>query len=172
MVPHHHCNFSGELISEESLSRPQVVGYVGQPEHLHDAEAIEAAVERIGLRFVCAGTRELRAYRRIDIGLAWTRPEPLRDRTRSNIKLTNFCAHGIPSAVCDYESYRDVDSALGGGACLISPSLDDLLENIAMLARDEGLRRAIHSRARAAKELYSLTHIADRYRKLIGEVAG
>jgi hypothetical protein len=172
VIPHHHCNRSGYLLPEERVARPKTVGYVGQPEHLHDREEIQAAVEKMGLRFLCADTHDLNAYKMIDIGVAWTRPEELRDKTRSNIKLTNFCAHGIPSVVCNYESYRDVDAALGGGACLIRQSPNDFIEGIRDLAGDEGLRRSVHDRASSARELYSLESVAREYRELIDEVEG
>ncbi|HVL38049.1 MAG TPA: hypothetical protein VM328_01540 [Fimbriimonadaceae bacterium] len=172
VIPHHHCNRWRFLLPEERLARPQVVGYVGQPEHLHDAEAIRAHVESLGLRFLTAGTRDLTAYKQIDIGVAWTRPEELRDRTRSNIKLSNFCAFGIPSVVCNYESYRDVDATLGGGACLIADSLADFLESLTRLCREDDLRRQVHLKAKRALELYAVETVADRYRQLLREVAG
>lgn len=169
VVPHHHCNGTNWLLSEERLAKPRVVGYVGQPEHLHDTEAIEAAVEKMGLNFVNAWTTHLEAYQSIDIGVAWTRRDTLRDATRSNIKMTNFAAHGIPSVACNYESYRDVNDAATGSACLIRSSLEDFLEGIAELARNEDLRRQIHAQGPTVQRLYSRSAIAEQYRGIIRE---
>lgn len=170
VIPHHHCNRWNFGLPEERLERPQIVGYVGEPGHLHDADAIEKAVSDLGLKFMMAGPQDLAAYKRIDIGVAWTRPEPLRDDTRSNIKLTNFCAFGIPSVVSNYESYRDVDATLGVEACLLAQSLDEMIEHIATLARDEDLRCRIHEKALPARELYSLEAIAEQYREMVKEI--
>jgi hypothetical protein len=170
VIPHHHCNRDAYILPEERLARPLNVCYLGQPEHLHDREEIEAAVSKMGLKFVCFDTWDLDAYKKIDIGIAWTRRDDLRDQTRSNIKLTNFVAHGIPSVVCDYESYRDVDEMLGK-AGLIRSSLGDFLDGIHELAQDEALRRSISQRAPAAQEQYSRSRIAEQYRNAFAEAA-
>jgi hypothetical protein len=162
VVPHHHCNLSGYTLPDERLARPRVVGYLGQEEHLHDREEIEAAVKKLGLEFRSFDTWDLRAYEKIDIGIAWTRRDELRDQTRSNIKLTNFAAHGIPSVVCNYESYRDVDARLGG-AGLIRNSLSEFLEGVAQLAKGDELRRSFHSKATDAQEAYDRHAIAQEY---------
>ena len=170
VVPHHHCNERGYRLSDERVARPATVGYLGQPEHLHDTDAIVAAVEKLGLRWISADTRDLRSYETIDIGVAWTRPDALRDETRSNIKVTNFAAHGIPSVVCDYASYRETDSALGGGAALIRSSLPEFLDGLALLARDEGLRRSVAATGFGAYERFSRQAIGDRYRAVVRDV--
>lgn len=149
---------------------PRIVGYVGEPGHLHDSDAIESAVSKMGLEFLSARSQDLGAYKKIDIGVAWTRPEALRDDTRSNIKLANFCAFGIPSVVAGYESYRDVDAALGGNACLFAGSVEEVIEQIGRLAGDEHLRRSIHEKAIPAQERYSLSVVAAKYRTMVEEI--
>jgi glycosyltransferase involved in cell wall biosynthesis len=170
VVPHHHCNCRGYRLPEERLAKPVTVGYLGQPEHLHDTDAIVEAVEKLGLRWVSADTRDLRAYETIDIGVAWTRPETQRDETRSNIKMTNFAAHGIPCVVCDYASYRETDAALGGGAALIRATLPEFLDGIAELARDEALRRTLADVGFRAFDRFSRRAIGERYRQIVDEI--
>jgi hypothetical protein len=170
VVPHHHCNASGYLLPQDRVERPRVVGYVGQPEHLHDFEEIETAVRKMGVEFLNAATTDLTAYQSIDIGIAWTRRDSLRDDTRSNIKLTNFAAHGIPSVVCPYDSYEEVDRRLGGGACLIRDSLSDFIAGIADLIEDRDLRRSVHHQAAPALQIYSRKEIGEQYRQIVAEV--
>ncbi|CAN5391844.1 hypothetical protein BH11ARM1_BH11ARM1_03440 [soil metagenome] len=166
VIPHHHCNKTGYRLPESRLEKPKVVGYLGQPEHLHDGDEIKAAVEKMGLEFRSFDTWDLDAYQNIDIGIAWTRRDELRDQTRSNIKLANFAAHGIPSVVCDYESYRAVDKELGGAA-LVRADLTDFIQGIHELATSPEKRRAIHAKADQADQTYSLTAIAQQYQSAI-----
>ncbi len=169
VVPHHHCNFSGYQLAEARVERPLTIGYVGQPEHLHDSESIEACVSKLGLKWLSADTRDLDGYKNIDIGVAWTRRDKLRDETRSNIKLANFAAHGIPSVVCAYESYRDVDARLGGGATIVCSTLGELLEGLAEIVENPDQRVAIAKKARPALEMYSIQAIGGQYRQIISE---
>lgn len=169
VIPHHHCNFSGYRLPEARLAKPQVVGYVGDPVHLHDTDVIKTAVEKMGLRFLNAPTSNLAAYQEMDIGIAWTRRDEQRDLTRSNIKMVNFASHGIPSVLCDYESYRTADATLGGGASLIERELKGFLIRLAELARNEELRRSIHKTTSIAEDLYSVSSIAKQYRVAIME---
>ncbi len=169
VIPHHHCNGDGYVLPEERLARPRNVGYLGQPEHLHDREEIEKAVHKMGLEFVAFDTWDLDAYKKIDIGIAWTRRDDLRDQTRSNIKLTNFAAHGIPSVVCDYESYRDVNREIGG-AGLIAGELPEFIDGISQLANSEEMRRGIHAKARDVQERYGRSAVAQRYSQVIRDV--
>jgi len=171
VIPHHHCNQTGWQLPEERIERPKVVGYIGEPVHLHDHDAIRDTVESLGMELRCFGASELDAYRQFDLGIAWTRRDPQRDDTRSNIKLTNFAAHGIPSVVCDYESYRDVDRALGG-VCLIRPSLNGFLEGVRILATDSELRRSLAAKGPLAAERYSRKAVADQYRGAIRDARG
>lgn len=168
VIPHHHCNRDGYILPEERLAKPRNVGYLGQPEHLHDREEIEAAVRKLGLEFVSFDTWDLDAYKKIDIGIAWTRRDELRDQTRSNIKLTNFAAHGIPSVVCDYESYRNVNATIGE-ACLIRGDLADFIASLAELASYEQVRRNLNSKAPQAKSYYSRPAIAKLYEHALAE---
>lgn len=170
VIPHHHCNWWGYIMPEERVEGPKRVGYVGEPGHLHDSEKIQAAVKSLGLDFVCADPYNLAAYKAFDIGVAWTRPEELRDKTRSNIKLTNFCAFGIPSVVCNYESYRDVDRTLGGGACLLAGSIEEFLEKLAELSRNTDLRRSIHCKAKEALSVYSRPAIGRMYMQMVKDI--
>lgn len=172
VIPHHHCNIWGDVLPSERLARPRVVGYVGEEANLHDAPAIRAAVEKMGLEFRTGSSYNLRAYRDFDIGLAWTRPDPWWDDVRSNVKLANFCAFGLPSVVPVYESYREMDTALGGGACLMGASLEEMLGNLERVMRDEELRRSLHARAMPAFEMYSRRAIGEIYRGVIGEMVG
>jgi len=170
VIPHRHCNFNRYWLPEDRLSKPKVVGYVGEPEHLHDSEQIKSAVEKLGLHFVSYPSRNLKAYEEFDIGVAWTRREALRDQTRSNVKMTNLVAHGIPSVVCDYESYRDVDRSLGGGSCLIRGELSEFIDGIAELVSNEELRRNCKRQSAAALDMYSRAAIAPQYWRLIEEM--
>ena len=162
VIPHHHCNHDGYVLPEERLALPRNVGYLGQPEHLHDREAIEAAVRKMGLEFVAFDTWDLNAYKKIDIGIAWTRRDELRDQTRSNIKLTNFAAHGIPSVVCDYESYRDVNRTVGEVG-VVAGDLGSFVECLSEVVKHESVRRSMQSKATAAKDAYSISRIAQQY---------
>jgi hypothetical protein len=170
VIPHHHCNQTGYRLPEERLERPAVVGYLGEPEHLHDSDPIQAAIEKMGMRFLNAPANDLHRYRDIDIGIAWTRREELRDQTRSNVKLANFVAHGIPCVVCDYESYRDVDRALGGDSCLIRGELNAFIDGIAEIVSNRDLRMRLSERAWAANRLYAREEIGRQYLAMIDEI--
>jgi hypothetical protein len=168
VIPHHHCNLDGYRLTPERLEKPRVVGYVGQPEHLHDAEEIRTSVSKMGLEFRSFDARDLDSYPQIDIGIAWTRRDALRDQTRSNIKLANFAAHGVPSVVCDYESYRAVNDSTGGVA-LIRSSLDEFIDGIRELAGDAETRRQSSARAEEADEIYSRGAIGEMYQRALSE---
>lgn len=168
VVPHHHCNFGGWTLPEERIEKPLVVGYLGQPEHLHDCEEIEKAVHQMGLRFESVPCRDLDGYRKFDIGVAWTRRDSQRDDTRSNIKLVNFAAHGIPSIVCNYESYREADRRLGG-VSFIRRDLTDFIEGIRELTVNQDLRQSFSKNGRTNSHLYSRQSVGKIYREIIAE---
>jgi hypothetical protein len=168
VVPHHHCNSTGWTLPQERIETPLVVGYLGQPEHLHDCEEIEHAVRKMGLRFECAPCRQLDGYQKFDIGVAWTRRDAQRDDTRSNIKLVNFAAHGIPSVVCDYESYREADYRLGG-VSLIKRDLVDFIDGIRELAVNQEMRQTFSQNGRSNARLYSRQSVGQIYRDIIAE---
>jgi hypothetical protein len=170
VVPHHHCNTTGYLLPDERIETPVTVGYVGEPEHLHDTEEIRDVVSKLGLVWINANSQQLDAYQTIDIGVAWTRREQARDETRSNIKLANFAGHGVPSVVCDYESYRGVDQTLGGGASLICSDLKELLEGIAEVATNRDLRHSMSGKAKPALDLYSRREIGRQYLDIVRQV--
>ncbi len=172
VIPHHHCNLSGYVLPDDRVERPRIAGYIGEPEHLHDREAIERTVRELGLEFKIFPAHDLKAYQTIDLGLAWTHPHEGRQQTRSNIKLTNFAAHGIPSVVPDYESYRDVDRALGGDAALFARNLDEYLTRLRELAHSAEMRRTLHSKAIEAQRLYARETLAQQYRQMVAEVCG
>jgi hypothetical protein len=166
VIPHHHCNVDGFVLPAGRLEKPRVVGYLGESRNLHDADAIEAAVRKMGMEFRAYGATDLGGYAEIDIGVAWTRRATLRDATRSGIKLINYCSYGIPSVVANYQSYRDVDFALGGGAAVVASDLDELLAGIWMVAENGFLRHSLHERCLPALELYGRDTIACFYRDL------
>jgi hypothetical protein len=145
------------------------VGYVGDPANLDDLEAISAAVTKMGLTFLMAEPRDLATYELIDIGVAWCRRDTRNDATRSNIKLTNFLAHGIPSVVCDFESYREVDRVLGGGSSSIEGNLTEWMDALAELSQNEEARALMTSKADQVQRLYARSSIAERYLQAIGE---
>jgi len=167
VIPHHHCNFRGYRLPEERLARPKVVGYLGQSAHLHDSEIIESAVRKLGLEFRTFRDTELERYAEIDIGVAWTQRDTQRDETRSNIKLSNFAAHGIPSVVCDYVSYRDVGLRLRQPVAQFASTIEEFVEGLAELVENEDLRRRLHSSADAALHAYSASTIAQEYRGML-----
>jgi hypothetical protein len=168
VIPHHHCNMTGYRLPQDRLEKPRTVGYLGQADHLHDADVIEAAVSKMGLEFRTFDARDLGGYKEIDIGIAWTRRDALRDQTRSNIKLANFAAHGVPSVVCDYESYRSVNEATGGVA-LIRSSLDEFIEGVRELSENEEMRRQLNASADVADQKYSRHAIGELYHKALSE---
>lgn len=168
VVPHHHCNVDGWILPEERVAKPKVVGYVGETDNLHDAEIIEKRVRDLGLDFRAFPSRDLDGYKQIDIGLAWVRRDEQNDATRSNIKLANFASYGIPSVVCDFESYREVNAKLGGVAQFAS-TLDEFIQGLDLVAANEALRRQFNSKASQAIELYSRRGIAKLYRQAIDE---
>ncbi len=169
VVPHHHCNRTGYVVPEDRIERPRVVGYIGEREHLHDEDLIEAHIKKLGLVFLRCGSSALSAYEQFDIGISWTRPEEIRDRTRSNQKMVNFVAHGIPCVVPEYDSYRAVDAEVGGGSCILRHDLESWLDGLSELAGNESLRRAMWSKAVKAQEAYSRRTIGQMYRVVIAE---
>ncbi|MDX2064209.1 MAG: hypothetical protein SFX74_00555 [Fimbriimonadaceae bacterium] len=169
VVPHHHCNTSGFQLPEARLERPRVVGYLGQPVHLHDAEVISKTVRELGLDFRSFADTDLTGYQSIDIGIAWTRPDVQRARTRSNIKYTNFAAHGIPCIASDYESYRDVDARCGPVGRLAG-TLEEFLDGLREMASSESLRRTCSANGQTAYRSYSRESIGAQYREIITQV--
>ncbi len=169
-IPHHHCNHTNWVLPPDRVERPRVVGYLGQPAHLHDAEAIEAAVKKLGLEFRCFSDTDLKSYESIDIGIAWTRRDAQRDATRSNIKFANFAAHGIPSVVCDYVSYRAVNERLGEPAGIVAASLSDFIEGIATLAQGADLRSDFNRIAEKAQQSYSRQQIGQEYLAMLAQI--
>jgi glycosyltransferase involved in cell wall biosynthesis len=167
VIPHHHCNFRGYRLPEERLARPKVVGYLGQPTHLHDLDRIVDAVEKLGLEFRSFADTELHRYEEIDIGVAWTRRDTQRDETRSNIKLSNFAAHGIPSVVCDYVSYRGVERRLKQPVAQFASTIEEFIEGLAELVQNEELRRRLHAASTPAFDAYSASTIAREYRGML-----
>jgi hypothetical protein len=170
VVPHHHCNASGYQLPDARIEAPRVVGYLGQPVHLHDAEAIERVVRDAGLEFRCFSDRELDGYHLIDIGIAWTRPDVLREKTRSNIKYTNFAAHGIPSVAASYSSYREVERRCGQVG-LLADSLELFLDQLREMMQSEVLRRECAANGRLVYERYSRAAIGQQYREIFTEVS-
>ena len=83
--------------------------------------------------------------------------------------MTNFLAHGIPSVVPDYESYRDVNETVGGSGAVIGKDLSDWLDGLADLVQNEELRRSIAAKGQRGFELYSRSAIGSIYRGVIGE---
>ena len=164
VIPHHHCNTSGYRIPNDRLETPKLVGYVGAPDHLHDADAIRTRVEKLGLRFGSFGPFELARYFTIDIGIAWTHDDPERSRFRSNVKHANFCAFGIPSVLPKYESYVAADAELGGGSCLFAKNTGEMLNQLEKLIADVDLRKGISNTASQALTRYSLPRIGEAYR--------
>lgn len=164
VIPHHHCNTSGFRIPPERLEKPKLVGYVGAPDHLHDADAIRKCVEKLGLRFGSFGPYELAKYFVIDIGIAWTHDDPERTRFRSNVKHANFCAFGIPSVLPKYESYVAADAELGGGSCLFAKNTEEMLTQLEKLIADNALRTNLSKTAVQALTRYSLPRIGEAYR--------
>lgn len=164
IVQHHHCNTSGFRIPSERLEKPKLVGYVGAPDHLHDADAIRKCVEKLGLNFGSFGPFELARYYSIDIGIAWTHEDPSRTKYRSNVKHANFCAFGIPSVLPKYESYVTADAELGAGTCLFASNTEEMLRQLEKLIADAELRMKISKRAVQALTRYSLPKIGEAYR--------
>jgi hypothetical protein len=163
VIPHHHCNEAGFFLPEARIDKPKVVGYLGEKVHLHDHDVIADAVGKMGMTFLCADSNDLSAYQRMDIGIAWTRRDERRDATRSNIKLTNFAAHGIPSVACNYESYREVNRTVGDVG-LIRGELSDFIEGIDQLCQDRDLRHALAANGKTAQTKYARFSIAGLYR--------
>jgi glycosyltransferase involved in cell wall biosynthesis len=169
-IPHHHCNVTNWILPAARVERPRVVGYLGQPAHLHDAEEIEAAVKKLGLEFRCFTDTDLNSYQSIDIGIAWTRRDAQRDATRSNIKFANFAAHGIPSVVCDYVSYRAVNDRLGDPAGIVAASLTDFKDGIARLVQDTELRAQMSRTVSQAQQAYSREAIGKEYLAVLAQI--
>lgn len=166
-IPHHHCNRVGYRLPASRLTQPKTVGYVGEPEHLHDREAIEAAVRKLGLKFVEFPSRDLTGYTKIDIGVAWTRPDPVRDACRSNIKLANFAAHGIPCVVPDYAAYRTMEANVGLKIARFASSLEGVLEALAELAGSDDARQGVTGGAERVRQLYDLPSVARQYAEVL-----
>ncbi len=169
-IPHHHCNSSNWILPKTRVEKPRVVGYLGQAAHLHDAEMIEDAVKKLGLEFRCFTDTDLQSYQSIDIGIAWTQRDAQRDATRSNIKFANFAAHGIPSVVCDYVSYRAVYKRLSQPAGIVAASITDFIEGIARLAQDTELRIKMNETAPQAQKVYSRAEIGKEYLDVLAQI--
>jgi hypothetical protein len=170
VIPHHHCNHTNYLLPESRVEKPTVVGYVGQQVHLHDEEAISTAVRRAGFEFRTFSDTELSGYREIDVGIAWTRRDAQRDATRSNIKLSNFAAHGIPSVVCDYASYRAVNAICERPVARIAGSLPEFLAHLNDLLVSETSRRQLQYARETVRSAHSLTSIAHHYQTFLAQI--
>jgi hypothetical protein len=86
VVPHHHCNTTGYLLPDERIETPVTVGYVGEPEHLHDTEEIRDVVSKLGLVWINANSQQLMLTRPSISGLrglGGSKPEMRREATSS-----------------------------------------------------------------------------------------
>jgi hypothetical protein len=169
IVPHHHNNPVGFVISEDRIESPRVVGFVGGGSDLHDPDAIESQIKKLSLVFMRCEDSGPSAYEHIDIGIAWTRPHEIRDRTLGCRTMVNLVSRGIPCVLPEYDSYRDADAALGGGAAVIRSDLPSWLEGLGEIVGSEAVRREIWSKASAAQRLYSRKTIGNTLLSVVEE---
>lgn len=163
VIYHHH---RPELRPVRVRDRAPVVGYEGVPDYLGPwRQVVQRACTRHALRFVV----NPRCLTDLDIGFA-ARGGPhgslLASRYKSNVKLANFFAAGIPSIVhADEMSYRETDN----GKVLFfrtDAELDSGLETLLPVETRREIQESFLSHSRN----FSLATIAEQYEAYFLEV--
>lgn len=162
VLPHHAR--PGQRLHQVG-ERVRLVGYEGRVDYLAEwRPAIEDACAKRGWAFVLNPVN----LGDLDIGIAarggpWTGYMPR--AWKSNVKLANFQAVGLPCALDIEESYRETSS--GGVAWLRSPDdVDAAFERLA----DPQERRLAHAGLLADAGPVSLEAVAARMRWFLGEI--
>ena len=170
VIPHHAATY--ELVERED-KKPKIVGYVGLPDQIDHSEKIEEHVKDLGLEFMSGHprTREesCEMLSMIDIGIVFLERN---NRTayvldyKPNQKLSNFQCFGIPTVICDYDSFKE----FGDNAFLLSETIDDALESITRIVKDDELRKDLRARGYEAGKNLLRDYVSLYYRRMVSEV--
>ena len=170
VIPHHAATY--ELVERED-KKPKIVGYVGLPDQIDHSEKIEEHVKDLGLEFMSGHprTREecCEMLSMIDIGIVFLERN---NRTayvldyKPNQKLSNFQCFGIPTVICDYDSFKE----FGDNAFLLSETIDDALASITRIVKDDELRKDLRARGYEAGKNLLRDYVSLYYRRMVSEV--
>ncbi|MEX2285976.1 MAG: hypothetical protein WD648_02730 [Planctomycetaceae bacterium] len=157
IVIHHH--FRPELVPAPVRLVAKTVGYEGREEYLGEwRQTIQTVCRRLGLQFV-ANPPSLNA---IDIGFiarGGDHGSLMAKRYKSNVKLANMLAAGVPTVVqAGEESYAET-----GGDLIGYFSTPDELEAAVRRLLPFSTRLDLHRRMLPHSLQFSIEHIADQY---------
>jgi hypothetical protein len=175
VIPHHTANFENKKI--EINSTVKRVGYVGLPEQISHASAIEDFCKKNNIEFINIhpSTREEcdNVFMSIDIGIVFfdenTHSQLLMSaikKYKPNIKLSNFQSYGIPTISVEYESYNQ----FGENLYIKVKTLNDFFENLKLLINDVDYRKSLSDNSYLIAKKTHIDEVALLYKKMVNEL--
>ena len=157
-VYHHHCNFLNE--TPDFNSEVKNVGFIGMDDQLHRKEDFRTFLNTYNCKLITnqsAAAFKIDLFstlRTLDLGLIFLdkdKDEGLagfektwgdRMKYRSNTKISNFIAFGIPSVVVPYNSYVELlkDKA---GCCFFVNNFDEACSSLKTLIENQYVRKGM-----------------------------
>ena len=178
VIHHHHCNFSSDTVPfREKVTR---VAYVGEPTQMHHKEGVKRLCNELGAEFVLKDekTKDLKDFEDIDIALAFIDPDSKNEGLhvgeknwqerldyRSNAKIVNHAAFGIPAILSRYASYVEVANPYDK-FCLFVDTPDELENELRRLIGDVDLRKRLRANGLAMRDDYHILNLQNRYKEV------
>ena len=178
VIHHHHCNFKNQTVPfREEVAK---VAYVGEPTQMHHQDGVAKLCRELGVEFIVKRehAKDYEDFEDIDIALAFIDPKSnnhglhagetsWQDRLdyRSNCKIVNYAAFGIPAVVSRYASYAEVAKPYED-FCLFVDNPQQLEEGITSLVKDTNLRRSFREAGLAMRDDYHILNLQARYREV------
>ena len=169
VIPHH--TVSDSLVLKNVDNKPETIGYLGTKDQLHARDNIQNICDLNSLRFYenHPSTKEscIKDLEKIDIGVVYLERNYRTDyvlKYKPNQKLSNFQCFGIPTVICDYESYKEFG---GKDSYLLASSPEEVEVCILKLINDPSLRRKIQENGYKAAERLLVKNIVKEYDSII-----
>jgi len=178
IIHHHHCNFNNETVSLRE--KVKTVAYVGEPTQMHCVNELSEMCEDLGVRFVMKRekAKDLEDFEDIDVAVAFIDSQSSNDGLhigektwqdrldyRSNCKIVNYAAFGIPSVLSRYESYLEVARPYDK-FCLFANTPEEFLSQTKRLIEDFSLRKRLRENGLKMRDDYHIDTIRERYIKV------
>lgn len=169
LIPEHHCNFERRI---KPRRKPLVAGVIGGWNSFqYSHERFSDMLRGIGLRWLFEPnfmSREdvLSFYEKIDVQVVY-RPSVYRSELCNPLKLENAGSFGIPTVAFPEPSYESDF----GGAFIPAYSVDEIVDKLYMLVRDEAYYDEWRSIAIEKAEDFHIEHIGELYKMLDEEHA-
>jgi hypothetical protein len=158
LIPHHHCNFSGEPNPPDNR-RPAWIGirywHPPLPSVGHDTFFVDERTHQ----------EVVQMYRQTGIGLNLRAPKPSHDfhvAINSGVKLLNCLGFGIPSVSSEEPAYREF-----GEGCTIFSTPKRCAKWVRELQNDDDLYFELRRKCLRRAPKFHRDAIAEKYRKLL-----